>query len=87
MTNHFTGEKGGFIICALRSMPKEHCVEMTQLAAQFMGRGVVGMDVAGDEGSFPLNSRCHISSSLFKASSKTKEYIGKFFFIFLAIVP
>lgn len=47
---------GGFILCALRSMTEEHCIETAKLAAKFLGKGVLGMDVAGDEGSFPLNS-------------------------------
>jgi len=45
---------GGVIVCGLRSYPPEHMVEMAELAARFRGRGVVGFDVAGDEGNYPL---------------------------------
>lgn len=47
---------GGIIVCALRSKSKQHSVEMAELAAKYMPFGVVGYDVAGDEGSYPLNS-------------------------------
>ena len=52
---------GGVIVCALRSKDKEHGVEMAELAAKYLqpnGR-VVGFDVAGDEGSYPLYSEDH----------------------------
>ena len=49
--------EGGVIVCALRSYPTEHSVEMAQLASEFLDRtpGVVGYDIAGDEGSYPLS--------------------------------
>ena len=54
--------KGGFIVCALRSMDENHGLEMADLAGKYRAVmadeiGVVGFDVAGDEGKFPLNSR------------------------------
>jgi len=46
---------GGIILCALRSLPAEHSMETAQLAKRFLFKaGVVGFDIAGDEGSFPL---------------------------------
>lgn len=49
------GLRGGVIVCALRSLPSPHAVEMVGLAAKFLGQGVVGFDVAGDEGAYPLH--------------------------------
>ena len=48
--------EGGVIVCALRSYPTSHSVQMAKLASEFLNctPGVVGFDVAGDEGSFPL---------------------------------
>ena len=89
--------RGGIIVCALRSMPQDHAIEMAELAAKYLkvvrsrsfiiiavmaifihtkdifnqnlffcqkqgdsletGQlGVVGFDIAGDEGRFPLRS-------------------------------
>ena len=53
---------GGVILVALRSKPSFHGLETARLASQYLQRtkddppGVVGMDVAGDEGGFPLAS-------------------------------
>jgi len=53
---------GGIIVCALRSKDSEHGVKMAELAAKYLQKsksdpiGVVGYDVAGDEGNYPLNS-------------------------------
>lgn len=46
--------RGGVIVCALRSYSADHSIEMAELAAAWLGRGVVGFDIAGDEGAFPL---------------------------------
>ena len=54
--------QGGIIICALRSKDAAHCLEMAQLSGKYLQLaknetiGVVGFDVAGDEGSYPINS-------------------------------
>ena len=53
----FDRKHGGIILCALRSMNSEHCTKMANLGTKYFGKGVVGLDVAGDEGSFPLNSK------------------------------
>ena len=41
----------GLIICAMRNM--EVSLEMAELAVDFRSRGVVGFDLAGEEGGFP----------------------------------
>jgi adenosine deaminase len=45
---------GGVIVCALRSCEPPHGARMLALARRYLGRGVVGFDVAGDEGTYPL---------------------------------
>ena len=41
----------GLIVCAMRNMKVS--LEMAELAVDFRGRGVVGFDLAGEEGGFP----------------------------------
>lgn len=45
------GVEYGLIICAMRHMKISQ--EMAELAVDFRGRGVVGLDLAGEEGGFP----------------------------------
>lgn len=49
------GLRGGIIICALRSYDQAHVAEMAGLARRWRGRGVIGLDLAGDEGTYPLS--------------------------------
>ena len=41
--------QGGVIVCALRSFSAEHSLRHAQLAHEFLGQGVLGFDLAGDE--------------------------------------
>src|SRR6201981_2103955 len=45
------GIRSGLIICAMRNM--DVSLEMAELAVDFRERGVVGFDLAGEEGGFP----------------------------------
>ena len=45
------GVNSGLIICAMRNM--DVSLEMAELAVDFRQRGVVGFDLAGEEGGFP----------------------------------
>ena len=45
------GARSGLIICAMRNM--DVSLEMAELAVDFRGRGVIGFDLAGEEGGFP----------------------------------
>jgi len=49
------GVIGGIIVCALRSNEAEHGVAMAELAAAWLDRGVIGWDLAADEGAHPLH--------------------------------
>lgn len=48
-----TGLAGGLIITALRTMPPDQNVALAQAAGRFVGEGVVGFDLAGDEAGHP----------------------------------
>src|SRR5271169_2555953 len=48
---HDFGISSGLIICAMRNM--DVSLEMAELAVDFRARGVVGFDLAGEEGGFP----------------------------------
>ncbi len=47
------GIKTGLILCALKHESTERSMEAAQLAAQYVGKGVVGFDLAGPERGFP----------------------------------
>jgi adenosine deaminase len=49
------GLVGGVIICALRTNPPEHGVAMAELAGSYLGKGIIGWDLAADEGAHPLS--------------------------------
>jgi len=44
-----TGTLARVIVCALRSMPWPHAMEMAELAVAYKGKGVVAFDLAGGE--------------------------------------
>ncbi|HZS44980.1 MAG TPA: adenosine deaminase [Blastocatellia bacterium] len=45
------GVEYGLLICGMRNM--HHTLEMAELAVDFRERGVVGLDLAGEEGGYP----------------------------------
>jgi adenosine deaminase len=48
-----TGVAGGLIITAMRTMSPAQNVELAQAAGSFVGQGVIGFDLAGDEAGHP----------------------------------
>jgi len=48
------GVEVGVLLVALRSRDEEHGLAIARLTAANLAHGVVGMDVAGDEGTYPL---------------------------------
>jgi adenosine deaminase len=48
-----TGLSGGIIVTALRDMPPAQNVALAQVAGRFVGEGVIGFDLAGDEAGHP----------------------------------
>lgn len=51
---------GGVILAALRSYPPSHVLDMIQLASRWMNSGVIAVDVAGDEDTYPLSLHAHM---------------------------
>ncbi len=47
------GVEYGVILCAMRSMKPHFSEEIAELTADFRDRGVVGFDLAGEEGGYP----------------------------------
>lgn len=50
---HF-GVGGGVILCGMRSLPPADTVATARAGLPFLGAGVVGFDLAGDEANFPV---------------------------------
>jgi adenosine deaminase len=48
-----TGIAGGIIVTALRDMPPAQNLSLAQAAGHFVGEGVIGFDLAGDEAGHP----------------------------------
>jgi adenosine deaminase len=48
-----TGIAGGLIITAMRTMPPAQNVALAQAAGRFVGEGVIGFDLAGEEAGHP----------------------------------
>ena len=51
-----TGVQLGLILCTLRHFSQQQSMTTASLAASFLGRGVVGFDLAADEAGFPLDN-------------------------------
>ena len=73
------GISSGLIICAMRNM--DVSLEMAELAVDFRQRGVVGFDLAGEEGGFPpkkhLDAFHYIQRENFNITIHAGEGFGK----------
>lgn len=73
------GVRWGVIICAMRNMHLSH--EMAELAVDFRDRGVVGFDLAGEEGGFPpkkhIEAFHYIQRQNFNITIHAGEAFGK----------
>jgi adenosine deaminase len=73
------GVRYGLIICALRNMRVSE--EMAELAVDFRERGVVGFDLAGEEGGFPpkrhIDAFHYIQRENFNITIHAGEAFGK----------
>src|SRR3954447_10907708 len=69
----------GLIICAMRSLQRS--LEMAELAVDFRERGVVGFDLAGEEGGFPpkkhIDAFHYIQRENFNITVHAGEAFGK----------
>jgi adenosine deaminase len=48
------GLEGGLILCAMRHRPPDQNLEVARQGEKYLGRGVVGFDIAGDEAPHPI---------------------------------
>jgi adenosine deaminase len=73
------GVEYGLIICAMRNMQRS--LEMAELAVDFRERGVVGFDLAGEEGGFPpkkhIDAFHYIQRENFNITVHAGEAFGK----------
>jgi adenosine deaminase len=73
------GVEYGLIICAMRNMKLSQ--EMAELAVDFRGRGVVGFDLAGEEGGYPpkkhVDAFHYIQRENFNITVHAGEAFGK----------
>jgi adenosine deaminase len=73
------GVEYGLILCAMRNMG--HSEEMAELAIDFRERGVVGFDLAGEEGGFPpkkhVDAFHYIQRENFNITVHAGEAFGK----------
>jgi len=73
------GVEYGVILCALRNMPRS--LEVAELAVDFRERGVVGFDLAGEEGGFPpkkhIDAFHYIQRENFNITVHAGEAFGK----------
>lgn len=52
--------KAGLILCAMRHLPLEMNLEIVELAARFKDKGVVAIDLAGDEAGYPVETQSEV---------------------------
>jgi adenosine deaminase len=73
------GVEFGVIVCAMRNMHRS--LEMAELAVDFRDRGVVGFDLAGEEGGFPpkkhVDAFHYIQRANFNITIHAGEAFGK----------
>lgn len=50
-----TGTRFNLILCCMRHLPPAYSMEVVELGLPFLGKGVVGVDLAGDEAHYPPN--------------------------------
>jgi adenosine deaminase len=71
----------GVLVCAIRSMPPELSLEMAELAVDFRPHGVLGFDLAGEEGGYPAKKHIdafhYIQRENFNITIHAGEGFGK----------
>jgi adenosine deaminase len=75
------GVQYGLILCAMRNMPPETSEEIAELAVDFWPHGVVGFDLAGEEGGYPpkkhVDAFHYIQRENFNITIHAGEAFGK----------
>ena len=75
------GVEYGVILCAMRNMEPQFSEEIAELAVDFRDRGVVGFDLAGEEGGYPpkkhVDAFHYIQRENFNITIHAGEAFGK----------
>jgi adenosine deaminase len=75
------GVEYGLLLCAMRHMKPQASLEIAELAVDFRDRGVVGFDLAGEEGGFPpkkhIDAFHYIQRENFNITIHAGEAFGK----------
>ncbi|MDE2237865.1 MAG: hypothetical protein KGK30_08245, partial [Elusimicrobia bacterium] len=74
-----TGVRCGVIICLLRGIPgvtREDNAQMARLAIAYKDRGVVGLDLAGNEAAEPLSDFAEFFRQAKQAGLRTTAHVG-----------
>ncbi len=75
------GVEYGLILCAMRHMKPQASLEIAELAVDFRDRGVVGFDLAGEEGGYPpkkhVDAFHYIQRENFNITVHAGEAFGK----------
>lgn len=75
------GVRWGILLCAMRHMSPAVSVEVAELAVDFRERGVVGFDLAGEEGGYPpkkhVDAFHYIQRANFNITIHAGEAFGK----------
>ena len=78
---HDFGVEYGIILCAMRNMEPHFSDEIAELAVDFRDRGVVGFDLAGEEGGYPpkkhVDAFHYIQRENFNITIHAGEAFGK----------
>ena len=75
------GVEYGLLLCAMRSMDPKISQEIAELAVDFRSQGVVGFDLAGEEGGYPpkkhIDAFHYIQRENFNITIHAGEAFGK----------
>ncbi|MGF1733448.1 adenosine deaminase [Photobacterium kasasachensis] len=67
----------GLLLCTLRHFSAEESMQTAKLVTQFMGKGVVGMDLAADEARFPLDNHIAPFAHVLDAGGNVIAHAGE----------
>ncbi len=73
------GVRGGVILCAMRNMSPKISEEIAELASDFREQGVVGFDLAGEEGGYPPKRHIDAFHFIQRANGNITVHAGEGF--------
>ena len=69
--------EAGLLLCTLRHFSAEESMQTAKLVTQFMGEGVVGLDLAADEARFPLDNHIAPFAHVLDAGGNVIAHAGE----------